>query len=90
MNATAQILTSLAALVASCAAAYASLSANRTSKSNQIALQEVKHEVKTSNGITIAALADLSEGRRIQADVPVEDRTISEQHYVNKVEDQKA
>lgn len=45
-------------------------------------VDQVHTEVKTQNGLTIAALADRQEGRRIQTDVPHQDRTASEQHYV--------
>jgi hypothetical protein len=42
----------------------------------------VHDEVKTSNGRTIAKLADLAEGRRVIADVPADDRTPGEAHAV--------
>lgn len=45
-------------------------------------IEDVHSEVKTGNGRTIARLADLAEGRRVVADVAVDDRTIGEQHSV--------
>jgi hypothetical protein len=41
--------------------------------------------VKTSNGLTMAALADRQEGRRIESDVAIHDRTKSETAYVDKL-----
>lgn len=46
-------------------------------------LGAVHAEVKTSNGLTVAALADRGEGRRIETDVPAEERTPQEQKYVD-------
>lgn len=43
----------------------------------------VHAEVKTSNGLTVAALADRGEGRRIETEVPADERTPAEQKYVN-------
>ena len=45
----------------------------------------VHKEVKTSNGLTLAALADRAEGRRIAADIPAEDQSASEKHYVEQL-----
>lgn len=45
----------------------------------------VRREVKTANGQTIAKLADLTEGRRVEADIPEHARTESEQHYVDNL-----
>lgn len=51
-------------------------------------IDQVLHEVKTVNGITLGALADFQEGRRIKVAVPDKnDRTTSEQIYVDRVED---
>lgn len=46
----------------------------------------VHKEVKTSNGKSIAVLADLNEGRRIEAHVPPDDRTPEDDRYVELVE----
>lgn len=48
-------------------------------------VDEVHAEVKTANGITIAALSDRAEGRRVQEDITKEDRTTSEQGYVDRL-----
>jgi hypothetical protein len=45
----------------------------------------VRHEVKTSNGKTMAHLADLQEGRRIIAEVPVEEQTHSDRQYIEQI-----
>lgn len=42
--------------------------------------------VRTMNGKTIGALADLAEGRRIELDVPADERSASQRHYVENVE----
>lgn len=49
------------------------------------ATKTIHKEVKTQNGLTIAALADRAEGRRIQGDIPAEDRTSSETNYVEEL-----
>jgi hypothetical protein len=46
----------------------------------------VHREVRSSNGLTLAALADATEGRRIQNDIPPADRTPSQQHYVDDLD----
>lgn len=51
-------------------------------------VRAVHTEVKTANGQTLAALADATEGRRIELDIPHGDRTSSEQHYVERLGDQ--
>jgi hypothetical protein len=48
-------------------------------------VEAVHGEVKTANGITMAVLSDRAEGRRIEADVAHDKRTISEQHYVDEL-----
>jgi hypothetical protein len=53
-------------------------------------LEVVHQEVKTANGIALGALADRVEGRDISRNVPVEDRTTTEQHYVDKLDAEKA
>lgn len=68
-------ITAVASLVTSCALAVSVLV-------NRRAIKGVHNEVKTSNGLTMAALADRTEGRRIEADIPHGERTASEQHYV--------
>lgn len=45
-------------------------------------VNRVHQEIKTTNGLTIAMLADRAEGRRIESDVAADDRTAAEQHYV--------
>jgi len=47
------------------------------------AVAEVRTEVQTINGRSLAQLADATEGRRIEADVAIADRTESDQHYVD-------
>lgn len=70
------LITSLAALVTSVAVLVSAWS-------NRRRLGDLKREVKTSNGLTLAALADRAEGRRIDEDIPEGDRTASEQRYVD-------
>jgi hypothetical protein len=48
---------------------------------------QVITEVKTANGNTLAALADQAEGRRIQRDIPPEERTSHDQRYVEDLPD---
>lgn len=50
-------------------------------------VSSVHEEVKTANGITLAALADNAEGRRINADIPHDERTTAEQRYVDRVKE---
>ena len=50
-----------------------------------IATIRVHREVRTGNGQTMARLADLAEGRRISRDVPLEQRSPADQHYVDQV-----
>lgn len=52
---------------------------------NRRAIRSVHDEVRTSNGLTLAALADRAEGRRIGQDIDPENRTKSEQHYVDEL-----
>jgi hypothetical protein len=54
---------------------------------NRRTLRAVHNEVKTSNGLTLAALSDRAEGRRIESDVEPEDRTESEQRYVTNLDE---
>lgn len=56
------------------------------SRKNDRHIGDVHHEVKAGNGITMAALADRQEGRRVQADIPEAERTDSEQGYVDNLE----
>lgn len=72
----AQIITSLATLLAAVATMFGVL---RNTKS----IKQVHSEVKTANGITLAALADRTEGRRIKETIPHDDRTPSETGYVD-------
>jgi len=48
-------------------------------------LAAIHAEVKTANGVTLAALADRVEARRIEAEVAPGERTESEQHYVDEL-----
>jgi hypothetical protein len=64
------------------------LSKNQQYMSNQVA--DVHQEVKTANGLTIGALADIAQGKDIERNVAAEDRTLSEQHYVDKLDVTKA
>lgn len=81
------VLTALLAAAASLVTAFAVLLSVVVTIRGQRKLIEktdqVHAEVKTSNGITMAALADRTEGRRIQSEVPKDDRTASEQGYVD-------
>ena len=85
----AQTIASLALLITALSGAVVSLvtvfriSKEMTRVSHEVT--SVHTEVKTSNGITMAALADRAEGRRIEADVPQADRTASETQYVNRL-----
>lgn len=49
-------------------------------------LTAVAAEIKTSNGLSIAALADRGEGQRIQDNIPQADRTDSQQGYVDRLD----
>jgi hypothetical protein len=53
---------------------------------NSRKISQVHSEVKTTNGLTLAALADRTEGRRINADIPAADRTSAETHYVENLD----
>ncbi|HXA31500.1 MAG TPA: hypothetical protein VNV87_04515 [Acidimicrobiales bacterium] len=46
-------------------------------------VEAVHTEVRTSNGLTIAALADAQEGRRIVHDIPTAERSEHDQAYVD-------
>lgn len=48
---------------------------------------DVKQQVETANGKSLGVLADSAEGRRILADVAKDDRTTSEQGYVDRLKD---
>jgi hypothetical protein len=73
----------IAQIIGAAAAIVAAIAAWRAHE----VVKEVKTEVKTANGITLAALSDRQEGRRIAADVPMDDRTSSEQHYVDRLDE---
>lgn len=68
-------------------AAIAALRVHRAVTDVSHAVTDVKAEVKTSNGIALGLLADRAEGRRVIADIPAEDRTASEQGYVERLHD---
>ena len=50
-------------------------------------VSDMANELMTGNGISLAALANRAEGRRIAEDVPKEHRTASDQHYVDNLEE---
>jgi hypothetical protein len=94
VGAGASILTAIAIL----ASAYVTLRGQRQSKAavdvvykavsdTHGAVAEVASQVETSNGLTVAALAERREGRRISVDIPIDQRTTSEQEYVDNLED---
>jgi len=56
-----------------------------TSVAILVSVLRIHGEVKTTNGLTMAALADRQEGRRIEDDVAAGDRTSKEQKYVEKL-----
>jgi hypothetical protein len=72
------IIGSLASLITAVAVLISVIGVHRK-------VTEVATEVRTANGITLAALADRGEGRRIEQDVPAGERTSSEQAYVEKL-----
>lgn len=76
------VLADAALLVVAVGTLITSATAAVGSLHNSRRIAEVKTEVKTANGITLAALADRGEGRRIEADIPAAERTSAEQHYV--------
>lgn len=53
-------------------------------------VEGVQREVKTLNGLTIGNLADRAEGRRIEADVAPEDRTIEQARYADNLASDEA
>ncbi len=79
MSGLAQVIIAIAALVTACATAYGSVINSR----NQRILGGIHKAVETQNGLTMAALADRAEGRRIGTDIPEGERTVDEQHYVD-------
>jgi len=78
VGACASLLTAIAVIIG-----FAGI-ARRADKLDK-SLDRVHSEVKTGNGKTIAMLADATEGRRVRSDVPVGERTESEQHYVDSL-----
>jgi hypothetical protein len=48
-------------------------------------VEAVHEETKTANGLSVGKLLDNAEGRRILADIARDDRTVSEQHYVDEI-----
>lgn len=88
MDNLASILTAVSLVIVAITGLYTAQTARRSLRTSQITaarVEEVHTEVKTSNGITMAVLADRGEGRRIEAEVAADDRTPSEQHYVDKL-----
>lgn len=59
----------------------------RQQVSTREVVAEVHKEVKTANGISLAKLVEREEGRRIIADILKEDRSTSEQRYVDELEE---
>jgi hypothetical protein len=81
------ILASSATDIAAIVVALVAVATFVMSLINRRTLLNVHDEVKTTNGLTLAALGDRAEGRRIQSDVAHADRTASEQHYVEQLND---
>lgn len=76
-------ITALAALISAIAAMIAALS-------NRKDIRQVHAEVVTGNANTIGGLAEIAEGRRVRADVHVDDQTGSERHAVHSLEKSEA
>lgn len=52
------------------------------------AAQGAQAELATINGQTVANIVESNEGRRVQADIPRDQRTLAEQHYVDALPEQ--
>ena len=50
-----------------------------------VATNEIHDAVRTSNGQTLADLAEQNEGRRIVTHIPAEEQTASERQYVENL-----
>lgn len=74
-------LTDISALVAAIAVLVTAIATPIVA----VLLAKIHKEVKTANGITIGQYADRTEGRRIEAEVPVEDRTHKENLEVERL-----
>lgn len=83
----ASAISDTATLVAALATFVVAVTGLRNQARIRADVESVHTEVKTANGITMAALADRAEGRRVEDNVDIEDRTASEQHYVDRLND---
>lgn len=81
----APIIAALASMVTAIAVLIGAIVLARGQRAVAANVEAVHEEVKTVNGITMAALADRAEGRRIETDVPVDQRTDSEAAYVTNL-----
>lgn len=83
---TAEWLQAVGTVITAVAVLVATIKAAKTAKEVKADVSQVHDEVRTGNGITIAGLVDLAEGRRIRVEIKPEDRTKSEQAYVDGLE----
>lgn len=60
----------------------------QTARATHQAVVAVAHELQTDNGQSVGNLADADEGRRVRG-IAVEDRTESEQGYVDRIEERE-
>jgi hypothetical protein len=74
------IITPVTVMTATIVVARLQAKTNDNVNLGNLATNQVHDEVKTGNGRTIARLADLTEGRRVVADVPPDERTPHEAH----------
>jgi hypothetical protein len=77
------VITATATLIVAVTGLVVATGARRAKREILGKVDDVHAELVTSNGLTLGNLADAGEGRRIEADVPPEDRTVAEQHYVD-------
>lgn len=76
----------LGVLVASIGSAAAAIIAAIASLRTHRVAGDTKDAVTTTNGKTIADLAEANEGRRIEATIPAAARTAEENHYVDNID----
>jgi hypothetical protein len=81
-----QDLTALTTALTSLLILVGTIRNKRAIGQNLRAIGDIHDEVKTQNGLTMAALADRQEGRRVKKDIQKSDRTTSEQHYVDALD----
>lgn len=77
--------TGLAAVITALGVFYQIVMTTRRDRRVEAKVDDVHAEVRTANGIAVGLLAERAEGRRIEADVPTADRTVSEQGYVERL-----